>query len=118
MLAVVRRCPRPLAFGLCTALLLAGCKTAPEQAARRIEEMKPNALAAASERGQVDLNCGDVKAQLLSHEAGDMTRLQSLQRVVYKVQASGCGRRTTLAVACSYNSVCSAMSEDGMIERE
>lgn len=117
MRAIIR-CPRPIVFGLCGALLLAGCKTSPEQAAQRVEEMKPNALAAARERGQVDLNCGDVKAQLLSHEAGDMTRAQSLQRAVYKVQASGCGRKTTLSVACSYNSVCSAMSDSGMIERE
>jgi len=100
------------------AAALAGCAMPQSRVEHNLETMKPGALEAARERAQTDLNCGSVKTEVLEHDQGDMGKAYGLNRVVYKVKASGCGRTTTLAVACTPNSVCSAMSDSGIVERE
>jgi len=100
------------------AAVLAGCPMPQSKVDRNLETMKPAALEAARERAQTDLNCGSVKGEVLEHDQGDMGKAYGLNRVEYKVKVSGCGRTTTLAVACTPNSVCSAMSDSGIVERE
>lgn len=100
------------------AALLAACAMPQSRVARHIDEMKPNALEAAKERAQSDLACGSVKAEVLEHDAGDMGKAYGLSRVEYKVRAVGCGHATVYRVACTPRSVCSAMADSGIVERE
>jgi hypothetical protein len=98
-------------------LMLAACASNPGQTQDQVKAMEPQARAAAEERATTDLNCGAISTQVLSSEHGNLNDAYSLRRVVYRVQATGCGMRVNYSVACSVKSVCSALSEGGMIER-
>jgi hypothetical protein len=112
----VRRAVRQL--WLLSLVLSAGCQSTPEQIEQRLAQMEPAALRSAQERAQLDLNCGQVKARILSREAGDQRSAYGLQRMVYRVETQGCSKRTTFVVACAPKGVCSALSENGLVERE
>jgi hypothetical protein len=110
------------AMGIGTVLLLVaiglgGCLNSPEKVEQYLEKTKPAALAAAKDRAQTDLACGQVTANVLSEDAGDTQRVYSLRRAVYTVETRGCGRRTEYTVACSDEGVCSALAERAIIER-
>jgi|SRR5688572_17483368 hypothetical protein len=98
-------------------LTLPACESTPRKIEDQVKAMEPKARAAAEERATTDLNCGAISTQVLSEEHGDLGNAYSLKRVVYRVQATGCGLRTIYSVACSVNSMCGAMSEGGMVER-
>lgn len=97
-------------------MTLAACATRQNQE-DQVKALEPRALAAAQERAATDLNCGAAKTEVLSTDHGDLSSLYGLRRVVFRVQATGCGLRTTYSVACAVNSMCNAMSEGGMVER-
>jgi hypothetical protein len=112
----VRRALRQL--WLLPPMALLGCQTTPEEVEQRLAEAEPAALRSAQERGRVDLNCGEVKGRVLSREAGDQRSAYSLQRMAYRIETQGCRKRTTFVVACTPKGVCSALSENGLVERE
>jgi hypothetical protein len=95
---------------------LGACQNSPERIEEIVRSMEPQAIDAAKERGKQDLNCPTVATTVLGREHGDMTEQTSLQRVVYRIETRGCGRKTTLAVACVPKSTCSALAEGGMVE--
>ncbi|HZR03063.1 MAG TPA: hypothetical protein VFA81_07820 [Burkholderiales bacterium] len=105
-------------ISIAAVLLLSSCATSQEAVQRRVAEMEPLAMQAARERGQTDLGCGGVQAKVAEREVGDLARVQGLHRVVYRVDVAGCGRKSRYAVACTPNSVCSAMSDSGVVERQ
>ncbi len=100
------------------AALVAGCAMSQSRVNENVEQMRPQAATAAKERAQSDLACGSIKAEVLDHDAGDMGKAYGLHRIEYTVRASGCGRATTYKVACTPKSVCSAMADSGIVERE
>ena len=97
-------------------LALAACAPDPAKVQQEVQAMEPQARAAAQERAQTDLNCGAIKTDVLSVDDKDLGNAYALNRIVYRVQTTGCGQRTTYSVACN-KSVCSAMSDGSMIER-
>lgn len=96
---------------------LGACATK-DEIRQRVEAMEPEAQKAARERAQVDLNCGTMTTRIVDRQVGELDRLQGLHRVVYRIEASGCGRKSLYAVACSHNGLCSAMSDSGLVERQ
>jgi len=106
------------AITLAATALLAACAMPQSRVEQNIEEMKPRAAEAAKERAQTDLACAGIKAEVLDHDAGDMGKAYGLSRVEYTVRTAGCGRATTYRVACTPKSVCSAMADSGLVERE
>jgi hypothetical protein len=104
-------------LALAALLALAACQSSPSQTQDTVKAMEPQAMAAAEERATTDLNCGAITTQVLSSEHGNLGDPYGLRRVVYRVQATGCGMRVNYSVACSVKSVCSALSEGGMVER-
>jgi hypothetical protein len=102
---------------LIAAILLLGCATR-EDVQKRVAAMEPKALEAARERAQSDLACGTIRAELVDRQVGELDRLQGLHRVVYRIETTGCGRKSVYAVACIDKSVCSAMSDSGLVERQ
>lgn len=96
---------------------LAACATK-DDIRKRVEAMEPDAQQAARERAQVDLNCGTMATRIVDRQVGELDRLQGLHRVVYRVEASGCGHKSLYAVACSHKGLCSAMSDSGLVERQ
>jgi hypothetical protein len=96
---------------------LAACRNNPEKEREIVQELEPGAVAAAQERARLDLNCASVQTTILSREHGDITRPAALQRVVYQIEARGCRNRAVYMVACTPNTVCSAMTEGAGIER-
>ncbi|MCC7547304.1 MAG: hypothetical protein IT532_06030 [Burkholderiales bacterium] len=98
--------------------LLAACAASPSRVQQDIEEMKPRAAEAAKERAQSDLACIGVQTEILEHDAGDIGKAYGLSRVEYTVRAAGCGRSSIYRVACTPRSVCSAMADSGLVERQ
>jgi hypothetical protein len=98
-------------------LALAGCGSSANTTEEHVKEMEPQAEAAAQERAATDLACGAISTQILEREHGDLSGAYGLKRVVYLIQATGCGMRARYSVACSVKSVCSALSDGGVIER-
>jgi hypothetical protein len=98
-------------------LALAACGSTPRTTAEIVQAMEPQAQAAAQERAASDLACGAISTQIVDREHGDLTGVYGLKRVVYRIQATGCGMRANYSVACSVNSVCSALSDGGVVER-
>jgi hypothetical protein len=97
-------------------LTLAACSSDPSRQEDQVKAMEPQARAAAQERATTDMSCGTIATEVLSNEHGNLGDAYSLRRIVYRVQATGCGLRGNYSVACSVNSMCSAMS-DGDIRR-
>lgn len=97
--------------------VLGACATK-DEIRRRVEAMEPDAQQTARERAQVDLNCGTMTTRIIDRQVGELDRLQGLHRVVYRIEASGCGRKSLYAVACLHNGFCSAMSDSGLVERQ
>jgi hypothetical protein len=93
------------------AMALAGCAglTPPDPA--------PAAQAAALERARSDLNCDKIATDIVSEKAAGKS-FYDIDRREYKVAVRGCGKRTTYTVACTKFSVCSALAERAVIERE
>lgn len=82
-----------------------------------VAALEPQARAAAQDRASTDLGCASTQTEILGQEHGDLNDIYALRRVVYKVRVTGCGLRTVYSVACVPNSVCSAISEGGVVER-
>lgn len=97
--------------------LMNACATK-EDVRQRVAAMEPEALDAARERARSDLACGAVKARIVDRQVGELDRVQGLHRVVYRIEAAGCGRKSMYAVACTHKSMCSAMSDQGVVERQ
>ena len=104
-------------FLMALAALLWGCATQ-EQVQERVAQMEPSALEAARDRAQTDLACSAVKTQVIDRQVGELDRAYGLHRVLYRIEAGGCGRKSVYAVACTHNGVCSAMSDSGLVERQ
>jgi len=103
-----------LVAAVCVAM--AGCKSDPKKTESRVKELEPKAAAAAQERGRLDLNCEQVTANVLSHDATGSENAYSLFRPEYKVAAQGCGKRTVFTVVCTDEGVCTAMAQTSVIE--
>ena len=99
-----------------TAIALTACAPSPEQVEADVRMLEPRALAAAQERAQTDLNCGEVKTRVVSQDTTGMGNAYALDRIVYKIEATGCGLRTTYTAACT-KQVCSALSDGASIQR-
>lgn len=96
-------------------VLLSGC-FGPEALQRRLDEMQPAAIAAAKERARIDLGCEEpITTEVLSRTPGGSNGY-SLDRAEYKIAATGCRKRIPLAVACTGQSLCSALAEDAVAE--
>jgi len=96
---------------------LAACKSSPQREQEIVQASEPGAVEAAQERARLDLNCPSIQTTILSREHGDITRPAALHRVVYRIEARGCRSRAVYMVACTPNTVCSAMTEGAGIER-
>lgn len=102
--------PSALAFAL-----LGGCVT-PEGLQRKLDELQPAALAAAKERARADLGCDEpIATEVLSRSPGGASAY-SLDRAEYKIAATGCHKRIPLVVACTAQSLCSALAQDAVVE--
>ena len=101
---------------LAAPIALAACAPTPEQLENDVRALEPRALAAEQERAQADLNCGEVKTRVLSQDTSGMGNAYALDRIVYKIEATGCGLRTTYTSACT-KQVCSALSDGASIQR-
>ena len=99
-----------------TLMSLAGCQNSPEKIEEMIRTMEPQAVAAAKERARDDLGCDSISTKVVSRDHGDLSSQYGLQRVVYKVETRGCGRKTTLSVACVPKSPCSALAGGSTVE--
>jgi len=97
-------------------LMIAGCNADPQKKEARLKQLEPAALAAAQERGRLDLNCEQVKANVLSVEGAADGRVYSLFRPEYKIATQGCGKRTVFTVACTDEGYCTAMAQNSAIE--
>jgi hypothetical protein len=70
-----------------------------------VDELQPLALKDSQLHGAAELGCSSVTAAILSSEAIQQPQgtgwYEPPNRAVYKVQVSGCGKRSTYLVACS-----------------
>ena len=109
----------PACIGLLTlvaCVMIAGCKADPQKKEARLKQLEPAALAAAQERGRLDLNCEQVKSTVLSVETAADQNIYSLFRPEYRVATQGCGKRTVFTVACTDEGYCTAMAQNSAIE--
>ena len=93
-------------------LLLGACAENPEKAAQHLDDTEPNAVKTAKERARVDLGCEQIETKVTERQAGE-TRTYGLNRSVFRVATSGCGRAQSYSVACGDEGDCSAMMEGG-----
>jgi hypothetical protein len=103
--------PRPSCWIGVFVLALAGCA-----GDRPPPDPKPGALSAARERARQDFGCEKTTAEVLSEKL-PKDSVYAIDRFEYQVDVRGCGKRITYTVACTRNSVCSALAERSVIER-
>jgi hypothetical protein len=74
---------------------------APRQLA---DELQPDAVKAAQQRGATELACPAATTEVLRQETLEEPQTTGWHdpphRAVYNIAVSGCGKRTTVAVAC------------------
>jgi hypothetical protein len=92
---------RKVALPALLLLAASGCQTTPF-----IESAQPEALQAATRRGQFEFGCPAASGQVLSQEnvvspLQNTFRFSPPQRAEYTIGVSGCGKRTTYLVVCS-----------------
>jgi hypothetical protein len=81
-------------------ILLAACATGPPF----IDSMQPNAMNMAVRRGAFEMNCQDVKGELLSRETVEPISFRfGYERAEYTVGVTGCDKRFTYVVICPDN---------------
>ena len=93
------------------AIVAAGCATSPTA-----DDPAPAAKTTAIDRARNDLGCDKVTAEIVS-DKGPRKSVYDIDRREYKVEVSGCRKRTTYTVACTKFGVCSALAERAIIER-
>jgi hypothetical protein len=81
--------------------LFCGCQSQQQM----VNEMQPDAVQVAQQRGKFELNCPAATASVLSQEmiqsAITNPRWAPPQRTEYTVGVSGCGKRATYLVICA-----------------
>jgi hypothetical protein len=79
---------------------LAACATGPPF----IDSMQPTAMDMAVRRGAFEMNCQDVKGELLSRETVEPVSFRfGFERAEYTVGVIGCDKRFTYVVICPDN---------------
>jgi hypothetical protein len=96
--------------------MLAGCQTGPQQEAHEAQVVKPAAIQAAVERAKLDWACDKLTSNLLAAKQRE-ANIYSVDRAEYRVEVSGCGKRSVYTVACSNRPYCSALTESATIEK-
>jgi hypothetical protein len=100
-------------------LPLAACQMPEPLLEQRAATMEPAAVGAAEERAKSDLACGEMRGKVLSRDYPKQQTPYSLYRVVYRVETTGCRKKTVYSVACVSNGPCSAMSDTGgLVEKQ
>jgi hypothetical protein len=85
---------------LASSLIVLGC----ESQQQTVDNMQPEAVQAAQQRGSFDLNCPAATAQVLSKEmiqTRDVGLYAAPQRAEYTVGVKGCGKEQTYLVVCA-----------------
>jgi hypothetical protein len=97
-------------------VMISACKADPQRKEARLKQVEPAALAAAQERGRLDLNCEQVKTSVISKEGPATWNAYELFRPEFRIAAEGCGKRTVFTVACTDEGYCTAMAQNAVIE--
>jgi len=81
--------------------ILYGCQSQQQM----VNEMQPDALQVAKQRGKFELNCPSATATVISHEMiqSDIVnpRWAPPQRAEYTIGVAGCNKRATYLVICA-----------------
>jgi len=83
------------------AAILAGCQSQQQM----VNEMQPDALQVAKQRGRFELNCPSATATMISNEMIQSEivnpRWAPPQRAEYTIGVAGCNKRATYLVVCA-----------------
>jgi hypothetical protein len=114
--AIPRVLTRTWVLAVSACVMISACKADPQRREARLKQVEPAALAAAQERGRLDLNCEQVKTSVISKDAPATWNAYELFRPEFRIAAQGCGKRTEFTVACTDEGYCTAMSQNAVIE--
>ena len=76
-------------------LMTAGCASGPPF----IDQMQPEAVSMATQRGQLDMSCPAATSEVLSRQTVAPPG-QAWLHAEYTIRVSGCGQRLTYVVVC------------------
>ena len=90
-------------WAILLASAVAGCASGPPF----IDQMQPEAISMAERRGQFEMNCPKVTAEVVSRETLQPVvqtfRYTGPQRAEYTIGVAGCGQRVLYVVMCPDN---------------